>query len=114
MTGPERARTCWIRPSNGCRSTATTAGRGPGWSGSCSTTATRLVVKHTSPAVDLVMRMTGLSVSRECRLWQAGVLDRLGPVDAVGHAVVGAWVEGDESVWPCTTWATRWWGGAGG
>ena len=35
----------------------------------------RLVVKRTSPAVDLVMRITGRRVSREYLLWRAGVLD---------------------------------------
>ncbi|MGH9222406.1 MAG: phosphotransferase [Acidimicrobiales bacterium] len=57
---------------------------------------TRLVVKRTSPDVDLAMRLTGLDESREYRLWQAGVLDRL-PA-GLGHALVGAWREGDETV----------------
>lgn len=57
---------------------------------------TRLVVKRTSPAVDLVMRVTGAAVSREYLLWRAGVLDRL-PL-GVGHALVDAFPEGDETV----------------
>lgn len=57
---------------------------------------TRLVVKRTSPAVDLVMRLTGEAVSREYRLWRAGVLDRL--PEGVAHAVVAGWQEGDETV----------------
>ena len=57
---------------------------------------TRLVVKRTSPAVDLVMRRTGAAVSREYRLWQSGVLGRL-PL-GVGHALVDAWVDGEETV----------------
>lgn len=57
---------------------------------------TRLVVKRTSPAVDLVMRVTGGAVSREYRLWRAGLLDGLPP--GVSHAVVDAWQEGDETV----------------
>lgn len=56
----------------------------------------RLVVKRTTPASDLVMLLTGASVSRELLLWEAGVLDRLPP--GVGHALVDAWQEGDESV----------------
>lgn len=57
---------------------------------------TRLVVKRTSPAVDLVMRVTGATVSREYVLWRAGVLERL-PL-GVGHAVVGGWLEGADTV----------------
>ena len=38
---------------------------------------TRLVIKRTSPSVDLAMRITGATVSREHRLWRAGVLDHL-------------------------------------
>ena len=57
---------------------------------------TKLVVKRTSPAVDLVMRLTGEAVSREYRLWRAGVLDRL--PEGVAHAIVGGWREGDETV----------------
>ena len=57
---------------------------------------TLLVVKRTSPHIDLVMRITGSTVSREYSLWRAGVLDRLPP--GVGHAVVGAWLDGDETV----------------
>ncbi|HET7721655.1 MAG TPA: phosphotransferase [Acidimicrobiales bacterium] len=57
---------------------------------------TRLVVKRTSPAVDLVMRLTGGAGSRERLLWQAGVLDRL--PRGLGHALVDAWQEGDETV----------------
>ncbi len=57
---------------------------------------TRLVVKRTSPAVDLVMRRTGAAVSREYRLWRSGVLGRL-PL-GVGHALVDAWVDGEETV----------------
>ena len=57
---------------------------------------TRLVVKRTSPGVDLVMRLTGAAVSREFELWRAGVLDRL-PA-GLGHAVVGGWREGDDTV----------------
>ncbi len=57
---------------------------------------TRLIVKRTSRAVDLVMRVTGSTVSREYVLWQAGVLDHLPP--GVGHAVVDAWLEGADTV----------------
>ena len=57
---------------------------------------TRLAVKRTSPAVDLVMRLTGADESREYHLWKAGVLDRL-PA-GLGHALVDAWREGDETV----------------
>jgi hypothetical protein len=57
---------------------------------------TRLVVKRTSPATDLVMRLNRAAVSREYDLWRAGVLDRL-PA-GVGHAVLGAWVDGDDTV----------------
>jgi hypothetical protein len=57
---------------------------------------TPLVVKRTSPAVDLVMRLSGAAVSREYELWRAGILDQL-PA-GVGHAVVGAWVDGDDTV----------------
>lgn len=57
---------------------------------------TRLVVKRTSPSVDLVMRITGSQVSREHRLWQAGVLDRL--PGGTGHALVDSWQDGDETV----------------
>ena len=57
---------------------------------------TCLVVKRTSPAVDLVMRVTGAAVSREYVLWRAGVLDRLPP--GIGHAVVDAWLDGTETV----------------
>ena len=57
---------------------------------------TRLVIKRTSPAVDLVMRLSGSAVSRELALWRAGVLDRL-PV-GVGHALVDGWEEADETV----------------
>lgn len=57
---------------------------------------TRLVVKRTSPTVDLVMRVTGATESQEAVLWHAGVLDEL-PA-GVGCALVGAWREGDESV----------------
>ena len=57
---------------------------------------TTLVVKRTSPEVDLVMRLTGEVVSREYRLWRAGVLDRL--PTGVAHAVVGGWQEGGGTV----------------
>lgn len=57
---------------------------------------TRLVVKRTSAAADLAMRLTGLDESREYRLWRAGVLDGL--PGGVGHAIVGGWLEGDETV----------------
>jgi len=57
---------------------------------------TRLVVKRTSPAVDLAMRLTGAAVSREYLLWRAGVLDDL-PV-GVGHTVLDAWVDGTDTV----------------
>jgi hypothetical protein len=57
---------------------------------------TRLVIKRTSPSVDLAMRVTGATVSREHRLWQAGVLDRLPP--GLGHALVDSWQDGDETV----------------
>lgn len=57
---------------------------------------TRLVIKRTSPSVDLAMRVTGATMSREHRLWRAGVLDRL--PRGVGHAVVGSWQDGDETV----------------
>lgn len=57
---------------------------------------TPLVVKRTSPSVDLAMRMTGCTVSREHRLWQAGVLDRL--PQGIGHALVDSWPDGDETV----------------
>lgn len=57
---------------------------------------TPLVVKRTSPSVDLVMRMTGSTVSREHRLWKGGVLDRLPP--GIGHALVDSWQDGDETV----------------
>lgn len=57
---------------------------------------TRLVIKRTSPSVDLVMRMTGSTVSREHRLWRAGVLDHL--PRGIGHALVDSWQDGDETV----------------
>ncbi|MDP1805837.1 MAG: hypothetical protein Q8K72_11760, partial [Acidimicrobiales bacterium] len=57
---------------------------------------TRLVVKRTSPSVDLAMRMTGSTVSREHRLWQSGVLNRL--PQGVGNALVDTWQDGDETV----------------
>lgn len=57
---------------------------------------TRLVIKRTSPSVDIAMRVTGATVSREHRLWQAGVLDRLPP--GLGHALVDSWQDGDETV----------------
>lgn len=57
---------------------------------------THLVVKRTSPGADLVMRVTGTAVSRECRLWQAGGLDGL--PHGIGHAVLGAWPDGEETV----------------
>ena len=57
---------------------------------------TPLVVKRTSPSVDLAMRMTGSTVSREHRLWKGGVLDRLPP--GIGHALVDSWQDGDETV----------------
>jgi hypothetical protein len=57
---------------------------------------TRLVIKRTSPSADLAMRVTGAAVSREHRLWQAGVLDRLPP--GLGHALVDSWQDGDETV----------------
>jgi hypothetical protein len=57
---------------------------------------TPLVVKRTSPRSDLVLRRTGGAVSREYRLWQAGVLHAL-PA-GVGHALVDAWQEGDKTV----------------
>jgi hypothetical protein len=57
---------------------------------------TRLVVKRTSPVTDLVMRLNGAAVSREYELWRGGVLDRL-PAGA-GHALLGAWVDGDDTV----------------
>ncbi len=57
---------------------------------------TRLVIKRTSPSVDIAMRMTGATVSREHRLRQAGVLDRLPP--GLGHALVESWQDGDETV----------------
>ena len=56
----------------------------------------RLVVKRTSPAVDLAMRATGATVSREHDLWRSGVLDRL-PA-GVGHAVIDTWVDGADTV----------------
>lgn len=57
---------------------------------------TRLVVKRSSPATDLGARLTHDSSGREWRLWSTGVLDRL-PA-GVGHAIVDAWREGDETV----------------
>jgi hypothetical protein len=57
---------------------------------------TRLVIKRTSPSVDLAMRVTGSTVSREHRLWRAGVLDRL--PRGMGHAIVDSWQDGDETV----------------
>ncbi len=57
---------------------------------------TQLVVKRTSPTLDLVMRLTGATESRESALWHAGVLDEL-PA-GVGCALVGAWREGDDTV----------------
>ncbi len=57
---------------------------------------TRLVVKRTSPAVDLVMRATGATIQGEYLLWAGGVFDRL-PAE-IGNSVVDAWKEGDETV----------------
>lgn len=57
---------------------------------------TRLVIKRTSASVDLAMRMTGARVSREHRLWRAGVLDHL--PRCIGHALVDSWQDGDETV----------------
>src|SRR4051794_28457828 len=57
---------------------------------------TRLVVKRTSPSLDLVMRVTGATESREFTLWKAGVLDNL--PGGVGSALVGAWREGNKTV----------------
>ena len=57
---------------------------------------TPLVVKRTSPSVDIAMRTTGSTVSREHRLRKAGVLDRLPP--GIGHALVDSWQDGDETV----------------
>lgn len=57
---------------------------------------TRLVVKRTSPATDLVLRLTGGTVSRERRLWEGGVLDALPP--GTGHALIDAWQDGEETV----------------
>ena len=57
---------------------------------------TRLVIKRTSPSVDLAMRVTGATVSREHRLCRAGVLDHL--PRGIGHALVDSWQDGDETV----------------
>jgi hypothetical protein len=57
---------------------------------------TRLVVKRTSSAVDLVMRLHRAAVSREYELWREGILGRL--PRGVGHAILGAWVDGDDTV----------------
>jgi hypothetical protein len=54
----------------------------------------RLVVKRTRWATDLVRRLSDDREGREAQLWRAGVLDRAG----VGHAIVDAWTEGDETV----------------
>lgn len=55
-----------------------------------------LVVKRLTPESDFTLAMTGGTIGRECLLWQDGVLDRLPP--GVGHAVVGAWLDGDATV----------------
>ena len=54
----------------------------------------RLVVKRTRWATDLVRRLSDDRAGREAQLWRAGVLDRAG----VGHAIVDAWTDGDETV----------------
>lgn len=48
----------------------------------------RVVIKTTSPALDLAMVVTGDSAGRERRLWDAGVLDRL-PA-GVEHCILAA------------------------
>jgi hypothetical protein len=53
----------------------------------------RYVVKRTSYAQDLIMRMTNDTACREVRVWQRGLLDRLPP--EVMSPVVGAAVDGD-------------------
>ncbi len=55
-----------------------------------------LVVKRQSPGSDLMMRLLGDTRGRELTLHERGVLDLL-PA-GVGHAVLGGWVEGDDTL----------------
>jgi len=57
---------------------------------------TRLVVKRTCRRTDLTMRLSGDDTGRELDLWAGGVLEEL--PSGVGHAVVGAWYDGDDAV----------------
>lgn len=57
---------------------------------------TRLVVKRTSAATDVVRTLTGATGDREARLWREGILAQL-PAE-VGHPVLDAWEEDGETV----------------
>lgn len=56
----------------------------------------RVVVKRSSPGTDLLMALSGDSFGREYLMWSSGVLDLL--PDAIGHAIVDGWQEGDVTV----------------
>ena len=72
----------------------------------------RYIVKRTSRAWDLIMRMTDDTACREVGVWQHGLLDRLPP--EVTSPIVGAAVDGDgwallmhdvgEAMQPFTRW----------
>ncbi|HEY3002307.1 MAG TPA: hypothetical protein VGJ44_08140 [Kribbellaceae bacterium] len=56
----------------------------------------RLVVKHLTPANDLLMAATGDTTGLEYHVWASGVLDRL--PDGIEHAVIGGWPTEDGAV----------------
>lgn len=55
-----------------------------------------LLVKRVDAVTDFTVALTGGGPCVEYRLWRDGVLDRL--PRGVGHAVLDAWVEGEETV----------------
>lgn len=77
----------------------------------------RYVVKRTSPAWDVILRLSADPACRELLVWQRGLLDRLPP--ECGQTVVGAARDGDgwalllgditEQMHPCQRWPDPGW-----
>jgi hypothetical protein len=75
------------------------------------------IVKRTSPAWDIIMRISRDTVCREMLVWQHGLLDRLPP--EVGQTVVAGAVDGEgwallmrditEQMHPCQRWPDPGW-----
>jgi hypothetical protein len=75
------------------------------------------IVKRTSPAWDVIMRISGDTVCRELLIWQHGLLDRLPP--EVGQTIVAGARDGDgwalllrdisDQMHPCQRWPDPGW-----